>query len=370
MKISVYGFSSRVIALAAALGLSLAGLHRADAAPTPVVADDGPSLTLLSPTVRASFSGDKPIEISAFYQSSAGNGIVGLELYIDGVKVQSKTLDVPESKGIVSFLVDASLLTPGPHRVVVRATAVDAEVRSAKGAFTYASDESVRPEAPGAAPDEGMAPNSAAPELRLVSPAPDSKVQGTVVIQAAAADAGGKTPYVSIFVDGEFKTLVNYRPFQYEWDTTTLSNGWHTIAATEAFDADGQAVTHLKPIRVYVNNPGGETPIRHDLQDGVQPAAVKVIAPRKTMAPRPLARRPTGPALLAVPALTAQALKAAPVQMAKADTHWDDLRLNLDPGLSDPFVPNLPAPSAPKATPATPLSGFKPVAVKPLSPPC
>ena len=146
MKISVCGFSSRVIALAAALGLSLAGLHRAQAAPTPVVADDGPSLTLLSPTPRASFSGVKPIEISAFYQSNANNGIVGLELYIDGVKAQAKPLDVPESKGIVSFLVDASLLTPGPHRVVVRATAADAEVRSAKGAFLYASDELARPD--------------------------------------------------------------------------------------------------------------------------------------------------------------------------------------------------------------------------------
>ena len=120
---------------------------------------------------------------------------------------------------------------------------------------------------------EGTTPDGATPELRLLTPTPGSKVQGTVVIQAAATDAGGKTPYVSIFVDGEFKTLVNYRPFEYAWDTTTLTNGWHTIAATEAFDSDAQAVAHLKPIRVYVNNPGGETSIRHDLMDGVQTVA-------------------------------------------------------------------------------------------------
>ena len=364
MKISVCGFSSRVMALAAALGLSLGGLHRAQAAPTPVVVDDGPSLTLLSPTPRASFSGVKPIEISAFYQSSANNGIVGLELYIDGVKAQSKTLDVPESKGIVSFLVDASLLTPGPHKVVVRATAADAEVRSAKGAFVYASDELTRPDVTVPAPDGDTTPDASAPALRLLTPTPGSKVQGTVVIQAAATDAGGKTPYVSIFVDGEFKTLVNYRPFEYEWDTTTLSNGWHTIAATEAFDSDSQAVAHLKPIRVYVNNPGGETSIRHDLMDGVQTAAVKVALPaRKTTAPRPLARRPSAEALLAAPTLTVPHSKSAPVQMAKADIHWDELRLNLDPGLSDPFVPELPAVAAPKAAIATetPMAGFKPV---------
>ena len=288
MKISACGFSPKVVALAATLGLTLGGLHRSDAAPSPVVADDGPSITLLSPAPRAAFSGVKPVEISAFYQSNANNGIVNLELYIDGVKAQSKPLDVPEAKGIVSFLVDASLLTVGPHQVVVRATSADAEVRSAKGAFVYETD-GVLPDVPARpAPSDGVpAPSGDTPDLSLIAPVPNSKVQGTVMIRVGAADAAGKTPYVSIFVDGEFKTLVNYRPFEYEWDTTALPNGWHTIAVSEAFDSDSQAVTHLKPIRVYVNNPGGATPIRHDLQDGVSrcrppaPATAPVLRPAK-----------------------------------------------------------------------------------------
>ena len=367
MKIATCGFSTKVIALAAALGLSLAGLHRSEAAPSPMVAEDGPTITLLSPAPHASFSGVKPVEISAFYQSTANNGIVGLDLYIDGVKAQSKMLDVPESKGIVSFLVDASLLTPGPHRVIVRATAADADVCAAKGAFTFATEGAINSDIPALPPAEGFPPSGAAPELRLLTPAPNSKVQGTVVIQVGATDAGGKTPYVSIFVDGEFKTLVNYRPFEYEWDTSALSNGWHTIAITEAFDSDAQAVAHLKPLRVYVNNPGGETSIRHDLQDGVKsmpvpPSSLKALPPRKTLAARPQARRPTGVALLATPTVAVHAGKAAPVRMAQGALRWDDLRLNLDQGLSDPFVPELPAlpPSTPKAAhPATPRAGFK-----------
>lgn len=378
MKHLTCGISPRAVALAATLGLCLTGLHRIDAAPNPTVADDSPTITLLSPAPHASFSGVKPVEVSAFYQSASNNGIVALELYIDGVKAQSKTLDVPEAKGVVSFLVDASLLTPGPHRVVVRATAIDAEVRSAKGAFVYGNDGGLPDGLTRPAPSDGQdfGPSGAAPEMRLITPAPNSKVQGTVIVQVGAADEGGRPPYVSIFIDGEFKTLVNYRPFEYEWDTSALPNGWHTIAITEAFDAD-VPVAHLKPIRVYVNNPGGLTSVRTDLQDA-PPVAVKPVAPKsltgttaapkprtarskvlKTAAPRPLARRPAGQALLAVPRMAAHAPQGGLMQMAKADLLWSDLHLDMSQGLSDPFVPSLSTPKA-AARLVTPRSEFKP----------
>ena len=57
--------------------------------------------------------------------------------------------------------------------------------------------------------------------------------------------------------------------------------------------------------------------------------------------------------------------------MAKADLHWDDLRLNLDPGLSDPFVPELPAPAAPKtATPPDAADRLQAGDAKPQRLPC
>jgi len=370
MKISARGFSPKAVALAAALGLWLTGAHRGDAAPSPVVADDGPLVTLLTPAPHATFSGVKPVEISAFYKGTANNGIVGLELYIDGVKANSKTLDAPEAKGIVSFLVDASLLTPGPHRVVVRATAADAEVRSAKGMFVYAAgsdgaDTLSRPAPPVASPEDNV-PAGAAPEMRLLTPSPNSHVQGTVQIQVGASDAGGKTPYVSIFIDGEFKTLVNYRPFEYVWDTSAVPNGWHTIAVTETFDGDAQAAAHLKPIRVFVNNPGGATAIRHDLQD-IKPMPVrpaKAVPARKTAVARPQARRPHGEALQAAPVLASRHQKSASLPMAEEALSWDGLTLPTEQrGLSDPFLPNLrasePATSKDGTQQAPPLSGFK-----------
>ncbi len=50
--------------------------------------------------------------------------------------------------------------------------------------------------------------------------------------------------------------------------------------------------------------------------------------------------------------------------MAKGDLAWDGLRLNMDQGLSDPFVPDLPAPKI-----TAPLTGFKTRAVSPSGTP-
>ena len=49
-----------------------------------------------------------------------------------------------------------------------------------------------------------------------------------------------------------------------------VSNGYHTI---EAFGYnDSPRVGHAPALRLYVNNPGGETSIRHDLLDGAKSA--------------------------------------------------------------------------------------------------
>ncbi len=368
MRVLTRAASPAALALAAALGVGLAGAHGAAADPSLQSPDNGPRLTLLSPAAHAAFHGVKPIEIDALYEGSADNQIVSLDLYIDGVKAQSQTLDSPELKGMVSFLVDSSLMTPGTHYVVVRATAADAEVRSVRGAFVYQADAVDISPTPNTSGDPTALawPSSPgdAPQMRLMSPAPDSRVEGTVRIKVDASDASGKPPYVSIFVDGEMKQLVNYRPFEYDWDTSALSNGWHTIAIVEAFDDDAAPVAHIKPIRVYVNNPGGQTHIRTDLLDGqpaVRPAlappiaAVPVVqpAPRKTLTPRAVVRRPRGEALLSVPALPALHPQAAHhALIAEMNPRWDVSAAPLTPALSAPMIP---------AMPKMPTTGFKPL---------
>ncbi len=289
MKFSFHGslrsLTGTAALLAAALGLNLLGPHRAYSAPplaTPGDSDLG--VTLLSPDPHTPLSGFKPVEISAFYQGTPGNQIVSVELYLDGAKAATKILDVPETRGVVSFLVDSSQIAPGPHKIVVRATAADQEVKSAKSSFLFSADVApasspllTLPAAPGSTLDE-------APTLRLINPSVDGKVQGTVTLRVEAHDASGKAPYVSLFVDKTFKTLRNFAPYEFEWDTTAYSNGVHTI---EVYGYnDSPHVGHAKAIQIIVNNPGGETQIRHDLLDGVKSVKpLKSIKPLKVVRP-------------------------------------------------------------------------------------
>ena len=309
---SFRGLTGAAAVLAAALGLSLAGPHRAWAAPHQLAAPGASDLgvSILSPDPHVALSGVKPVEISAFYQGSPANQIVAIELFIDGAKAATKTLDAPETRGVVSFLVDAGQIPAGTHQIVIRVTGADQEVASAKSRFTF---NGMDPGAvPLAAPSLGgmsVTPPDASlssglpPTLRLVSPTPDGRVQGVVTLRVEASDPSGKAPYVSLFIDKTFKTLRNYAPYEFDWDTTAVTNGYHTIEAY-GYNDTPNAVGHAKTLRLYVNNPGGETGIRHDLLD-----APKLTAPKPVKTVRPAAVRP------------APKQRLAPAQMASLTPH-------------------------------------------------
>ena len=370
MKLCLKGLTGAATMLAAALGLNLIGPHRAYAAPggISVPGESDLGVTILSPDPHTPLVGMKPVDISAFYQGMPGNQIVAVELYLDGKKAATRTLDVPETRGVVSFLVDASQLSPGAHRVVVRVTAADQEVKSARAAFQFGDPGVQRMDnAPllGGVPSGLRSPDAPtvgtglAPTLHLVDPSENGKVHGIVTIRVKATDPSGKNPYVSLFIDKTFKTLRNFAPYEFEWDTTTYPNGYHTIEASGYNDSPG--VGQAKALRLYVNNPGGETSIRHDLLDGVK--ATKPFAPRKGVGrPLPL-RRPD--------LLTADEAKEAPTRMASAlPAHLQSTReivrhlvrgasaLRFGPAdaatdLSTPFVAETPAKKA--------LGSFKPL---------
>jgi hypothetical protein len=355
--------------LAATLGVSLLGPHRAYAAPHPSLAAGANDLgvTILSPDPQVPLSGVKPVEISAFYQGSPANQIIAIELFIDGAKAATKTLDAPETRGVVSFLVDAGQISAGSHQIVIRATAADQEVQSAKSRFTFNGMD-------GIAPELGTNPSSAAltppaspalssglpPTLRLFSPSPDGRVQGTVTLRVEATDPSGKAPYVSLFIDKTFKTLRNYAPYEFEWDTTAYSNGYHTIEAYGYSDSTTN-VGHAKTLRLYVNNPGGETGIRRDLLDAapvVKPVRVpaapqvrplRIVLPKKSLSPARIA------------SLTPRPLRSTREIVREMTSGAGSLRfgsLDFASELSTPFAADKPAYAA---APAARVRNFKPL---------
>ncbi|MGO8670863.1 MAG: stalk domain-containing protein [Capsulimonadaceae bacterium] len=325
MKSSASGVTTAAIVMATAMTASVAGPHRAYAAPSPTVAqsDDDLAIVVLSPKPHTNYTGSKPIEVSAFYQGTDSNAIASIELYVDGTNAYTKHLEAPEARGVISFLIDASQLSAGTHAVVVRAVAVDAEVVSQKTSFVYVSD------APAVAPQVSspeIPATSALPELSYVTPVANENVSGTVKIELKATAPDGKDPYVSLFIDRTFKTLRNYAPYEYDWDTTGYTNGYHTIEAY-GYD-DAQNVGPAQVLRVYVNNPGGQTPLRTDLTD--TPAPVRTVAAFKHTAPisSPAGRVSRNHAVRPTPMMIAARTAGVP------DTNLTDTQL------SDPFIPS------------------------------
>ncbi|WP_347352614.1 Ig-like domain-containing protein [Intrasporangium sp.] len=102
---------------------------------------------------------------------------------------------------------------------------------------------------------ETVYPDSTPPPASLTAPADGSQVHGTVTLTAATPPAGSRG--VQFIVDGTpVGSPVTSAPFDYAWDTTTVTNGTHWVAA-QVTDAHGYIGTSAVA-EVTVSN--GTTP--------------------------------------------------------------------------------------------------------------
>jgi acid phosphatase len=89
------------------------------------------------------------------------------------------------------------------------------------------------------------------PTTQITAPQNNATVSGTVTVTATASDNVGVTS-IQIYIDGSQAASGTTSPLNYSWNTTTLSNGSHTIFS-KAFDAAGNLGTSAT-ITVTVNN--------------------------------------------------------------------------------------------------------------------
>ncbi|MDI6828427.1 MAG: LysM peptidoglycan-binding domain-containing protein, partial [Armatimonadota bacterium] len=78
-------------------------------------------------------------------------------------------------------------------------------------------------------------------------------------IEVQARDNSGQPPYVTILIDKVVKTMKNFPPYTYEWDTTEVANGSHTIEVRAIDNSDNRR--DAKPIRVIIKNQSKGTPV-------------------------------------------------------------------------------------------------------------
>ncbi len=105
-----------------------------------------------------------------------------------------------------------------------------------------------------ATPTGGGGGDTTPPTTSITSPTNGATVSGTVNVTASASDNVGVTN-VEFYIDSVLKGNDTTSPYSFSWDTTTYTNGSHSIFS-RAYDAAlnvGQSTT----INVTVNNGGG-----------------------------------------------------------------------------------------------------------------
>src|SRR5262249_39814098 len=88
-----------------------------------------------------------------------------------------------------------------------------------------------------ATPTGGGGGDTTPPTTSITSPANGATVSGTVNVTATASDNVGVTN-VEFYIDSTLKGSDTTSPYNFSWDTTTYSNGSHTIFS-RAYDAAG-----------------------------------------------------------------------------------------------------------------------------------
>jgi hypothetical protein len=96
--------------------------------------------------------------------------------------------------------------------------------------------------------------DSTQPTVNLVSPTDGASVTGSVGMSATASDASGIAS-VKFLVDNTVVATDTSSPYSANWNSTTVSNGSHTVTA-QATDTAGNTGTS-SPVTVAVTNTGG-----------------------------------------------------------------------------------------------------------------
>jgi beta-lactamase superfamily II metal-dependent hydrolase len=105
--------------------------------------------------------------------------------------------------------------------------------------------------------DAPQSPDTTAPTTSIASPANGATVSGTTNVTANASDDRGVVK-VEFYLDGTLQATDTSSPYSWSWNTTTSSNGAHSLTS-KAYDAAGNSGTSAA-VSVTVNNTADVTP--------------------------------------------------------------------------------------------------------------
>jgi len=195
-----------------------------------------PVVSVASPAPDAALAGAAAISVSA----TDDVGVTLVELYVDGDLAGS--LANPPYEWNWNTALDAD----GGH--TLQAVAYDEAGNVGESALVTVTVD------------------NSAPNAVILDPTDGSLVSGTTPVEADAADAVTGVREVRFYVDDIWQATKSQAPYVWNWDTTTCSQGWHSIVA-RAVDAAGNE--DAASVSVEVQNASDPLPVTETFVDGV-----------------------------------------------------------------------------------------------------
>jgi hypothetical protein len=184
-----------------------------------------PRVSVTNPTANSTVSG--AIAVSATASDSLG--VTGVQFYLDGAALGSQVTAAPYTVSL-----NTKQLANGSHTLA--ATATDTAGTSATSpavSFTVFND-------------------TQPPTVSVTGPTSNSTASRAVTFSATASDNVGVTG-LQFYLDGTaWGSVYTAAPYTASWDSTTVGNGTHTLAA-KAWDAAGNT-TMSSAVSFTVNN--------------------------------------------------------------------------------------------------------------------
>lgn len=195
-----------------------------------------PAVSVASPAPDAALAGAAAISVSA----TDDVGVTLVELYLDGYLAGS--LANPPYEWNWNTALDAD----GGH--TLQAVAYDEAGNVGESALVTVTVD------------------NSAPNAVILDPTDGSLVSGTTPVEADAADAVTGVREVRFYVDDIWQATKSQAPYVWNWDTTTCSQGWHSIVA-RAVDAAGN--DSASSVSVEVQNASEPLPVTETFVGGV-----------------------------------------------------------------------------------------------------
>ena len=170
-----------------------------------------PVVSISSPVNNSTAAGTVSVSASA----SDNVGVTKVEFYLNGV------LQVSDNAAPYNFNWNTAAVANGVYTLSAKAYDAAGNVgQSANVAVTVFND-------------------TTAPVVSITSPVNNSTAAGAVSVTANASDNVGVTR-VEFYLNGVLQTTVTSAPFNFTWNTASVSNGSYSLSA-KAYDAAGNA---------------------------------------------------------------------------------------------------------------------------------